>query len=171
MSSPLPKDSQERKDTPVYAGVLKYFPRAIAAVAQVSKAGNDQHNPGTDLHWDRDKSGDELDALTRHLMEAGTMDTDGIPHSAKVAWRALANLEKELEQMEDDTWQWPSPAPTFHEVVLKNKEAFGYETKMQSNEPVEARPLNCTACWMSQPAETPKKRDAFAHLGNRDHDT
>jgi hypothetical protein len=31
------------------------------------------------------------------LVEAGTIDTDGIRHSAKVAWRALANLEKELE--------------------------------------------------------------------------
>ena len=49
------------------------------------------------MHWDRSKSGDELDALTRHLMEAGTIDTDGMLHSAKVAWRALANLEKELE--------------------------------------------------------------------------
>lgn len=88
---------QERKDTPVYSGVLKYFPKALQEVARCSKAGNDQHNPGTKLHWDRSKSGDELDALTRHLIEAGTIDNDGIRHSTKVAWRALANLEKELE--------------------------------------------------------------------------
>jgi len=31
-------------------------------------------------------------------MEAGTIDDDGIRHSAKVAWRALANLQKELEK-------------------------------------------------------------------------
>jgi hypothetical protein len=30
-------------------------------------------------------------------MEAGTIDDDGIRHSTKIAWRALANLEKELE--------------------------------------------------------------------------
>ena len=36
-------------------------------------------------------------ALTRHLLEAGTIDTDGIRHSTKVAWRALANLQKEIE--------------------------------------------------------------------------
>jgi len=30
-------------------------------------------------------------------MECGTVDTDGIRHSAKVAWRALANLQKEIE--------------------------------------------------------------------------
>jgi len=67
-------------------------------VARCSKAGNDQHNPGSPLHWDRSKSGDELDALTRHLIEAGTLDSDGIRHSAKVAWRALANLQKEIER-------------------------------------------------------------------------
>ncbi|NRA93942.1 MAG: hypothetical protein HRU26_14915 [Psychroserpens sp.] len=89
--------AQERKDTPVYSGFMKYFPLAIAEVARCSKAGNDQHNPGKPLHWDRSKSGDELDALSRHLLEAGTTDTDGILHSAKVAWRAMANLEKELE--------------------------------------------------------------------------
>lgn len=93
----LPTDAKERKNIQIYSGVLKYFPNAIRAVAECSKAGNDQHNPGTPLHWDRSKSGDELDALTRHLMEAGTIDIDGVPHSVKVAWRALANLEKELE--------------------------------------------------------------------------
>ena len=87
-----------RKQTPIYSGVLKYFPDAIREVAQCSFVGNEQHNPNTPLHWDRSKSGDELDALTRHLLEAGTMDSDGIRHSAKVAWRALANLQKEIEQ-------------------------------------------------------------------------
>jgi hypothetical protein len=91
------KEAQARKDTPIYSGVLKYFPRALAEVARLSRVGNDQHNPGKPLHWDRAKSGDELDALTRHLVDAGTIDTDGTRHSAKVAWRALANLEKELE--------------------------------------------------------------------------
>ena len=91
---------QARKETPIYSGVLKYFPLAIAEVARCSRAGNEQHNPGTPLHWDRSKSGDELDALARHLMDAGTMDTDGILHDVKVAWRALANLQKVLEKKE-----------------------------------------------------------------------
>ena len=95
--SMLPTEASERKDVPIYSGVLMYFPDAIAAVAECSKQGNDQHNPGQPLHWDRSKSGDELDALTRHLMEAGTIDSDGIRHSAKVAWRALASLQKEIE--------------------------------------------------------------------------
>ena len=95
--SRLPTDAQERKATPIYSGVLMYFPDAIAEVAQCSFVGNEQHNPGTPLHWDRSKSGDELDAMLRHAMEAGTLDSDGIRHSAKVAWRALANLQKEIE--------------------------------------------------------------------------
>lgn len=87
----------KRKATPVYSGVLMYFPDAIQAVARCSQAGNDQHHPDKALHWDRSKSQDEKDALVRHLMDAGNIDEDGIRHSSKVAWRALANLQKELE--------------------------------------------------------------------------
>lgn len=89
-----------RKQTPIYSGVLKYFPLAIAEIARVSLQGNEQHNPGTPLHWDREKSGDELDALTRHLIDHANgikFDEDGTRHLAKVAWRALAALQKELE--------------------------------------------------------------------------
>jgi hypothetical protein len=93
----MPSNAEARKEVPIYSGVLRYFPLAIAEVAKCSFRGNEQHNPGTTLHWDRAKSGDELDALARHLMEAGTKDKDGVRHSTKVAWRALANLQKELE--------------------------------------------------------------------------
>ncbi len=93
----LPTDSQERKKIPIYTGLIKYFPDAVAEVARVSLIGNQQHHPDKPLHWDRNKSTDELDALARHLVEAGKIDSDGVRHSAKVAWRALANLQKELE--------------------------------------------------------------------------
>lgn len=93
----LPSDAAERKAAPVVAGLLDYFPAALLEVAKVSKIGNDQHNPGQPLHWERGKSGDEADALLRHLFDRGTIDTDGVRHSAKVAWRALALLQKELE--------------------------------------------------------------------------
>ena len=96
------KDPKDRKDTPVYSGVLNYFPDALREIARCSKIGNDQHNPDSDLFWDRSKSGDELDALTRHLLEAGTMDSDGIRHSTKVAWRSLANLQKEIEREREE---------------------------------------------------------------------
>ena len=93
----------DRKKIPVYSGVLNYFPDAIREVAKVSYAGNEQHHPGEPLHWDRAKSTDELDALSRHLIQAGTIDDDGMRHSAKVAWRALANLQKEIEN-DNDKW-------------------------------------------------------------------
>jgi hypothetical protein len=88
---------KERKAHPVYSGVLRYFPKALMEIARVSQVGHEQHNPGTPLRWDRTKSTDEADALVRHLLQAGEIDTDGLRHSAKVAWRALALLEKELE--------------------------------------------------------------------------
>lgn len=93
----LPTDKDERKRTPIATGVLDYFPDALAAIAQVSFIGNEQHNPGTPLHWDRSKSADEADALIRHFLERGTVDVDGMRHSAKMAWRALALLQKEIE--------------------------------------------------------------------------
>lgn len=90
-------NAQERKALPITTGVLDYFPLALLEVAKTSKAGNDQHNPGQPLHWDKSKSTDHADCLVRHLMQRGTMDTDGVRHSAKVAWRALAMLQTELE--------------------------------------------------------------------------
>lgn len=96
----LPTDKQQRKETPIATGVLGYFPDAIAAIARVSYAGNQQHNPGQPLHWAREKSTDHADCIIRHFMERGTIDEDGMRHSAKMAWRALALLQLELEAAE-----------------------------------------------------------------------
>ena len=93
----LPEDAKERKSIPICTGVLDYFPLALAEVAKTSKAGNDQHNPGQPLHWAKEKSTDHADCIVRHLIGRGTLDTDGIRHSAKVAWRALALLQTEVE--------------------------------------------------------------------------
>lgn len=90
----------DRKRYPIYSGVLRYFPKALSAVANCSLVGNEQHSPGQPLRWDKSKSTDEPDALVRHLMQAGEFDDDGVRHSAKVAWRALALLERELEAAE-----------------------------------------------------------------------
>ena len=95
--STLPTDAQERKGVPIYTGFLKYFPKAMVAVTKLSLQGNQQHHPDTPLHWDKSKSTDELDALTRHLLDAGTHDDDGVLHDVKVAWRAMANLERQLD--------------------------------------------------------------------------
>lgn len=91
------KSPAERKEHPIGTGVLDYFPDALLAVANVSYRGNQQHNPGQPLHWARGKSADEADALLRHYLARGSLDDDGLLHSAKLAWRALALLQKELE--------------------------------------------------------------------------
>ena len=94
----LSNDSDERKNTPIFSGVLNYFPLAIAAVAQLSKKGNDKHNPGEPLHWAKGKSIDHKDCISRHLIDAGTIDPDSeMFHDVGLAWRALANLETLLE--------------------------------------------------------------------------
>lgn len=94
----MPKDSAERKAVPVCSGVLDYFPAALAAVAKLSKLGNDKHNPGEPLHWTRDKSTDHADCIARHLIDRGIIDPDtGLSHTVEIAWRALALLQIELE--------------------------------------------------------------------------
>ena len=88
-ASGLPTDAKERKAIPVYTGFINYFPKAIAAVAKISLVGGVQHGQTAEtLHWDRSKSGDELDAMMRHILDGDW---------EQVAWRAMANLEKKLE--------------------------------------------------------------------------
>ena len=87
-------ESAARKAAPVWAGVLNYFPDALMAVARVSKAGNDKHNPGQSLHWSRDKSSDHLDCAARHMLTPFAIDPDSKEiHLANAAWRILAELQ------------------------------------------------------------------------------
>ena len=93
----FPINPEERKKIPLATGVLDYFPAALIEVARVSYQGNQQHNPGQPLHHARGKSTDQDDTIIRHFLERGKLDTDGMRHSAKLAWRALALLQLELE--------------------------------------------------------------------------
>lgn len=95
--SALPSAADERNKIPMADGCFDYFPAALAEVAKVSRVGNDQHNPGQPMHWDRSKSKDHANKILRHMVDRGTFDSDGTRHSAKVAWRALAQLQEELE--------------------------------------------------------------------------
>lgn len=110
----LTDDAKARKETPLFSGCLRYFPRALAAVARLSKKGNDKHNPGEPLHWSRDKSNDHGDCLVRHQVEYDCIDPEtGEYHATAVAWRALAQLEL-LEEARDDV---PKPIAQVLPVV------------------------------------------------------
>lgn len=95
-------DSAVRKLMPVATGVLKYFPDALLCVAWVSRVGNDKHNAGQPLHWAKEKSSDESDAETRHMLDAfrglppdpGLEPLGDLGHLASKAWRALADLQR-----------------------------------------------------------------------------
>ena len=96
-------EAAARKALPIWSGVMKYFPKVWAHVAQVSKVGNDQHNPGEPLHWSRGKSDDHLDSAFRHLLDYADgkrFDTDGCQHLAKAIWRVCAELQIDLERQE-----------------------------------------------------------------------
>ncbi len=109
--SALPSDSAERKDIPLARGCLDYFPAALAAVAEVSRVGNEKHNPGQPLHWSKDKSNDHADCAARHLLEPFGIDTSygegkRILHSVAAAWRSLANAQTEIEELRKQG-KWP----------------------------------------------------------------
>jgi hypothetical protein len=122
MSDLFGNDYDGRKAIPIFEGVLMYFPKALAAVAEVSHAGNQQHNPGEPLHWARGKSMDQYNTALRHMMDhrmgGGRLDPkqegqeinngwrmeardkDGVRHLAKAAWRVLAALQLAIEEEE-----------------------------------------------------------------------
>jgi hypothetical protein len=122
MSDLFGTDYEGRKAIPIFEGVVMYFPKALAAVAEVSHAGNQQHNPGEPLHWARGKSMDQYNTALRHMMDhrmgggrldpqqegqeinngwrMETRDKDGVRHLAKAAWRILAALQLTIEEEE-----------------------------------------------------------------------
>jgi hypothetical protein len=104
MKEHIKTEAQRRKGIPVTSGVLFYFPDAIREVAKCSQVGNDQHNPNQHLHWAKEKSTDEYDCMVRHLLDhqENPLDTDGQLHLAKVAWRALAGLQRYMDKIKVD---------------------------------------------------------------------
>lgn len=87
---------EERAKFPMFDGLLAYFPAALSWVSRCSYEGNQQHNPGQPMHWAMDKSTDHENKIMRHMMAGFTDDKDGVPHSVKVAWRALARAQEDL---------------------------------------------------------------------------
>lgn len=125
----LSNDSEERKNTPIYSGVIKYFPLALAAVARHSKRGNDKHNPGQPLHWAREKSTDHEDCIARHLVDIDTYNAelDEYEDAVAIVWRGLAKLQL----LEEKRLAAKAPAaPTAKSALLTIEEHFRYGHKM-----------------------------------------
>lgn len=96
----LTTDAAERKRLQLWTFLMNYFPDAFLAVLDVSIKGNDQHNPGQDLHWAREKSKDQMNTAFRHMWDYGRgvrKDTDGCYHLAKAIWRLSAELQLNIE--------------------------------------------------------------------------
>lgn len=89
-------EGERRKNFPLATGLFDFFPDALLAVAEISRINNDrQIGEGQPLKWGR--ATNNADALLRHFMDRGEFDSDGVRHSAALAWRALALLQQELD--------------------------------------------------------------------------
>ncbi len=105
-----PADSKARKQTPVFSGVINYFPDALMDVARLSWAGNEKHNPGEALHWAREKSLDHEDCVARHLIDSRAYTEEAghrFLHATCLAWRALAHLQTLIEELRTQGVQYP----------------------------------------------------------------
>lgn len=152
-----PNNPEKRKAIPLARGVLDYFPDALMAVAECSLAGNKQHHDGKPLHWDKSKSTDEADALLRHLIDRGTMDTDGIRHSAKIAWRALALLQREIDA--ENAVAEPQKQPVFQAELERLRDQRVAEIKA-ANDRLDAYLQDFgpnTASWHGIPFNPPSE--------------
>jgi hypothetical protein len=91
--------------SPVWRGLLDYFPRACRAVADVSLFGATKYSwKGFEAVEDGVKR--YADAGARHIVDEsieGPITKDsGLPHKAHKAWNAFAELELFLREQENN---------------------------------------------------------------------
>jgi hypothetical protein len=94
---------------PTFRGLVSYFPRALAAIASISRYGADKYEvPYEDQNWARVDNAENRyrDAASRHEFKEvieGFLDPEsGEPHLAHRAWNVLATLELLLRRLEDE---------------------------------------------------------------------
>ncbi len=89
---------------PIQQGFLDYFPRAVKAVAEISKYGFDKY--GAWGGWVSVPDGERRydNACARHTVDRvkdGPLDPEsGLLHRAHRAWNAMATLELEMRNAE-----------------------------------------------------------------------
>lgn len=89
--------------SPIYRGLIDYFPNACRAVADVSAVGAKKY---AWKGWNSVSDGVPRysDALMRHLVSESyeLLDPDtGLTHASQVAWNAMARLELILRNKGD----------------------------------------------------------------------
>ena len=90
---------------PIFRGVLVQFPRAIPLIATISAFGANKYSWE---NWRRvDNNFDRYsEAMVRHLVAEGEgtgLDNDsGYAHAGHTAWNALARLEIQLTEEEQE---------------------------------------------------------------------
>lgn len=102
-----PGSKLDATKAPINRGVVRYFPRALAAVAEVSAHGARKYLWSG---WESVPDGISRygDALMRHLVKDAFEDNDpdsGLLHAAHAAWNALAVLELRLRERGDGNKQ------------------------------------------------------------------
>ncbi len=96
--------SARRKDQPVTEGFLDYFPATARLTAELSRLGNEKHNPGEPLHHARDKSKDHRNCAVRHLMDADVIDPEsGLVEAVGAVWRSSAYVQ----ELAENVYGWP----------------------------------------------------------------
>jgi hypothetical protein len=167
----LGTDREERKNTPVFSGVLKYAPAALAGVARISMAGNAVHNPGQPLHHARGKSNDHADCVIRHAMDVADIlayiergfsnpdDTAALLNEvSQLAWRALM-WSQELHEKYGGAPLAPGARLPQHEAPEKQKPGVPVWTDDDADRLREA--LNKTASSQSRFLETVFSNNTF----------
>lgn len=99
-SAKEPGSKLDAGKSPIFQGLLDYFPRACLAVAGVSAAGAAKY---AWKGWETVPDGINRynNALARHIINEsieGPMDPEGFLHKAQIAWNAMAALELFLKE-------------------------------------------------------------------------
>jgi hypothetical protein len=108
----LPTDSAARKNYPLLQGCVKYFPAALAGVSNVSKLGNDKHNPNQEMHHARSKSKDHGDCIVRHLIDTEDLIADLTRGNLLPTEQNISNILNEASQM---AWRALAYSQELHE--------------------------------------------------------
>lgn len=111
-------DDKDRKSTPVFSMLTRYFPKSMREITRVCVANNVRYNPDrapADINWARGKSPDQLGSAFRHMMESAVdgkvfehvppevtekTGIDKVYVLAEAAWRVCAALELAIEEQE-----------------------------------------------------------------------